>query len=401
MKRFLSCCLAMLLLCGLTLPVCAQTEPPQILETPTEVPVPTQSATEAPEETTPQTTEAPTEVPSESQPAMETTAPTQSVVDCNHSWMYVEVPSTCTEYGAKGYVCVYCETVSEAVAIDLAPHSYDDACDSDCNVCGAERSVSHKFSSTWSRNSTQHWHACSVCGEKSDIGAHYPGPAATEERAQYCLTCGLMMTPQKAHTHVYYSTYTSDETEHWYECSGCDDRKSATPHSYDNACDPDCNVCGYVTEKTHEEGEWQFDGQGHWTVCNLCGMPVTAENHVPGEVTDTGTQECSVCGFELSSATDHVHEAIGDWETDDNGHWKLCSCGEKTEEEAHRWDFSKEIQEETMLHTCTVCGAEKTESVPEAEPGLPWWIPVIIAALLCGALALTVLMILGKKKGIF
>ena len=407
MKRLFCCLLAMMLMWDLTLTVSAQSELPQALDpptqAPTEAPAPTQPVTETPQVTTPQPTEAPSEAPTETpdHPPVETTAPSVGSETCAHSWLYVEVPSTCTEYGARGYVCIHCEAVSEGVAIALAPHTYDDSCDPGCNVCGAERSVSHKFSGIWSKNSTQHWHACSVCGEKSDIGAHYPGPVATEERAQYCLTCGLMMMPQKAHTHVYSSTYTSDEAEHWYGCTGCDERDCPAPHSYDNPCDPDCNVCGRVDEKTHEEGEWLFDGQGHWTVCNLCGIPVSAEDHVPGEITDTGFQECSVCGFALSAATDHVHEDSGPWENDEISHWKRCSCGEKTEEDFHHWDFSKEIEDETMLHTCTVCGAEKTDYLPEADSGLPWWIPAIIAALLCGALALTVVMILGKKNGIF
>lgn len=408
MKHLLNSLMAVLLVCGLILPVWAETQPPETQSPPavipTEVPV-----TEAPMEETQQPTAPPSvetkpETPTEEgnpQPP-ETTGPSAAPETCAHSWVYVEVEPTCAEYGAKGYVCAYCEALADVVAINPVAHSYDHTCDDTCNLCGGVRSVTHTFSSAWSRNSTQHWHACNVCGEKSDVGSHYPGPAATEERAQYCLTCGLMMMPQKAHTHVYAAEYSSDAREHWYACEGCNNRKSVEAHSYDDPCDPDCNICGHTTEKNHENDGWQSDEKEHWSVCSLCGETTAPERHVPApELRENGAQLCEVCDFEISAGTDHVHEALGDWNNDENGHWILCSCGEKLEEDSHHWDFSKEIQEETMIHTCTVCGAERTDSVPEAESGLPWWFPVIIAALLCGAAALAVLMLLGKKKGIF
>ena len=403
MKRLFSCIMAMLLFCGMILPVWAETDLPDaqvpLAEIPTGSPV-----TEAPGEETQQPTgNTQPEEPKEEagQLPEEPTGTAAAPETCVHSWVYAEVKPTCTEYGAKGYVCVYCEGITDVVTIAPVPHSYDNACDTDCNACGTGRSVTHKFSSAWSKNSTQHWHACDICGEKSDVGGHYPGPAATEEKAQYCLTCGLMMMPQKAHTHVYAVQYTSDGSEHWYACEGCAERKSVEIHSYDDPCDPDCNVCGHTTEKSHETDGWQSDENGHWTVCSLCAETTAPERHTPrAELTDTGAQYCEVCGFELSAGPGHSHASSGDWDSNDGSHWKLCECGEKLEEELHRWD-REETGEETLLYTCTVCGAERTEQIPQTDSALPWWIPAVMAALLCGAIALVVLLILGKRKGIF
>jgi len=411
MKRLISILLTMLLLGSISLQASATTQPSESpAEAPTQITTPptTQPPTEAPEETTapPATTastEPPVEEPPENPPSEETSAPTTGPDTCKHSWVYVEVDPTCTEYGAKGYVCVNCEAVSEAEVIDLADHSYDHSCDSRCNACGAERSVSHKFSSAWSRNSTQHWHACSVCGEKGDVGGHFPGPAATEEKAQYCLTCGLMMMPKKAHTHKYSSVYTTDEQGHWYACEGCEERKDAEAHSYDDPCDAECNVCGHRSLKEHSYGSWMSDESGHWKICNRCGFATEVESHISGETEETAPQLCTVCDFELAAAPAHVHKPSNGWNSDEDSHWKLCECGEKMEKEVHSWELSEEIEEETMRYTCAVCGLDRTESAPEVDSGssLAWWIPVLLAVLVCGVIILVVLIALGKKKEIF
>ena len=401
MKRLFSFLLVIALLLGQSLTAWAQT--PQ-----TEVPeIPTQPATEAPEAPTEQPTvpdvtepvpDATTETPD--QPTEETEGPNAGSENCEHSWVYVEVKPTCTEYGAKGYVCIYCEAVTNAEAIDLAAHTYDHACDANCNVCGAERSVTHSFSAGWSKNSTQHWHACTVCGGKTDVGSHYPGPAATEEKAQYCLTCGLMMMPKKAHTHVYEDVFSKDETEHWYACKGCEDRKSAEQHSYDNPCDPDCNICGYTAQKEHDYISWQFDENGHWNTCKHCGYATEPEAHIfDGVLGQADTQRCSVCEFMSEATAEHIHEARGPWNMDDSNHWKLCACGEKMEENLHVWDAGRESEEEIMLYQCTICNAEKTEVIPKESSGISWLIPAVIVCLLCAAAIPITLLISGKKSG--
>ena len=406
MKRLFSLLLAMSVLMVLILPAAAQTVQP---EDSGEMPLTTRPVTETSEQptvppTVPAATEPapgdPTEAPD--RPAHETTGPATGSDGCEHSWVYVEVKPTCTEYGARGYVCVYCEAVKEAEAIDLAAHTYDNDCDSGCNVCGAERTVAHKFSTAWSKNATQHWHACSICGAKSDEGSHYPGPAATEEKAQYCLTCGLMMMPKKAHTHVYADSYSQDETEHWYACNGCEDRKSAEPHSYDNPCDPDCNICGYTVQKEHDFGLCQFDENAHWNTCNLCGFSTEPEDHVfDGTLNQTEAQRCRVCAFVPVAEPDHVHAARKQWNGDDSSHWKLCECGEKMEEDVHTWDEGREAEDKTMLYLCKICNAEKTEVLLKESKGLSWIVPAAIAGLLFGVVLVVGLLIAGRRSGKF
>ena len=426
MKRLLSIFMAMLLACGLCFSVSAQTltgvipvETPLLISEQNETTVqqsevsssepvteaPTESATvaptAAPDESTTQPTIAPSTEPTPESPTEappETTVPDADPGTCDHSWIYVEVNPTCTEYGGRGYVCIYCEALKDLEAIDMIDHTYENACDAECNVCGSVRNVTHKYSTTWSKNSTQHWHACSVCGEKSDTGSHYPGPAATEEKAQYCLTCGLMMMPKKDHTHQYSATYTFDAAAHWFACKGCEERKASEAHSYDNPCDPDCNVCGYVSEKKHNYGTWESDKNGHWKICSLCAEMTQPEPHVTNpELPETAAHLCSVCDYVLSEESGHTHAGAGKWFCDEDNHWKLCKCGEKTEEGSHSWDEGVETAEAFLQYSCAVCGAEKREAMPQGSDSAFWWIPVSIAALLSVAIIL-IIFILTKFK---
>lgn len=412
MKRLLSVIMSMLLFCVLCFPASALINPSL---TPVETPVPltgsddtttelpdtpsTEPLPETPTETLvptdgpDETTTPPTEAPQES------TNPAVDEESCDHSWMYVEVNPSCTEYGGRGYVCIYCEALTELEAIDMIPHTYDNSCDADCNVCGAVQTVTHKFSTAWSRNSTQHWHACSVCGLKNDAASHYPGPAATEEKAQYCLTCGLMMMPKKAHAHQYSTIYTSDESAHWYTCEGCAERRDYELHGYDNPCDSDCNACGYTSVKQHDFDSWNSDGNTHWKICSLCGRSTEPEPHaLDTERNETEVQTCSICDYAITAEPVHVHEGSGSWNGDDNNHWKLCECGETLEAEPHVWDEGREAGD-GVLYICRVCGAEKREVIPQEPHAVPWWIPVSIVTLLSAAIGLVIYVFVRYRFG--
>lgn len=316
-----------------------------------------------------------------------------------HSWhsSTVTVAPTCQEEGIEAIVCTTCSGMLYEI-LPKIDHAYDDPCDPDCNMCGLTRDVEHKYNKTWSRDSSQHWHTCSLCGDKTDVGGHFPGPAATEEKAQLCLTCGLTMTPKLNHTHKYETTWTTDEDSHWYACSGCEERKDLQEHVFDDVCDPDCNICGYKTDKSHSyTGDWNTNEEGHWNICTRCGETSEAEEHIPGpEATDTEPQVCTVCGFELAPPQVHVHEYEEVWHHDEEHHWLECQCGEKTEPEEHTWDEGEE-NGETVTFTCEACGAERTEQIPEKE--FPWWILIVGILFLIGAgAAVCLILILRKPK---
>lgn len=96
-------------------------------------------------------------------------------------------------------------------------------------------------------------------------------------------------------------------------------------------------------------------------------------------------------GTELASASatvtvqTHVCAEQGDWQYDGNGHWKICSCGERLDEAAHsfKWIVDKDATATaagSKHEECTVCGYAKeaveipatgTTDDPSDENGKP------------------------------
>lgn len=319
----------------------------------------------------------------------------------SHSWGTPKVKeATCKEAGSKAYTCTVCGSSKEEVLPKLTTHTYDHGCDKDCNVCGATRTTEHKYNTAWSRNGTQHWHACTICGHQGELGNHYPGPAATEERAQLCLTCGMTLTAKLNHTHKWESKWSHDETAHYHACPGCDEEKDRKEHTYEDDCDPDCDVCGYTRDAKHRfSQEWESDEEGHWSVCTRCNEKSEVLEHIPDpDAKDTEAQLCKECGWEIAPAKEHVHEFDGPWQSDTQCHWRSCECGETGEPEDHIWDDGQE-EEDMIVYTCIRCAEEKLE---EAErSGFPWWgiLVILIPAVLGGGIALALLLRRGSAAG--
>ncbi len=352
MKSILSFLMCLVLLLTLALPVCAE------------------------EASTPPTSPEPTSPPVQTDPPQETQAPGHS-----HNWVKVIVPATCTEEGGTVIMCSIYEAVDSVELSPKAEHSYDNTCDPDCSVCGQTRETTHTFGKGWDYNSRKHWHICSICGTKGEELDHFPGPAATEERDQFCLTCGLLMTKKLAHTHKYGSAWQSDEISHWYACQGCQERRDLAAHIYDAPCDPDCSLCGYTRVTAHNfEEAYQAGESGHWQMCTHCQMSSLPEAHIPAEGADAQDAIlCTVCGWELKSPSIHAHVFSESWQSDGESHWQECACGETAEKAPHTW------QENDLQ--CSTCAIQRIqEPSPSAFPwGLVLAVLLILMMLCIGA----------------
>lgn len=316
-----------------------------------------------------------------------------------HTWVLVAVQqnATCETEGSRRVRCVSCgETATQVIG--KRNHTYDNACDPDCNVCHAIRQVTHTPKKEWSNDASGHWHVCSVCGSKIDEAAHSPGPEATMERDQTCLTCGYVIKKALDHTHQFETKFSSDETGHWYGCEKCSEQKDFEEHVYDNACDPDCNICGYLRKDAHSyKNSYQQDEKNHWRVCSICGEEEKHAAHVPGDpATEEQAQSCKVCGRELVPALTHVHLAE-EWTYDEHTHQGICACGQEMEQGPHAWGTGAENPDGTRTITCMQCGAEKPEEAAGgAEAGDSGRLVVGIAAAVCAvgaAAALAVVLI--------
>ena len=311
---------------------------------------------------------------------------------------------TCKENGLKKSFCTVCGYESSPVELNkLKTHTYDSACDGECNICGIKRDVDHSFTTTWSKDYNGHWYECTKCGEKKDMAKHIAGVPATEEKDQVCTVCAYVLAAKKQHEHKYEKEWTSDETGHWHTCSGktCDSEQDFAVHSFDNDCDSDCSVCGYKRENTHKydtEG-WNTTKFDHWNICAVCGKDSPKEKHTPGpEATDKAPQVCTVCGFEIAPILSHEHIFGRDYSHTTDSHWQECECGETSVPEPHAWDKGRENRSKTVTYTCTRCGIEKTVEAPSS--GFPWLkLILIVLALICvGGIAVLVYML---KRGTF
>lgn len=248
--------------------------------------------------------------------------------------------ATCQKEGSAKYTCKVCgETKTEKVK--KTAHTYDNNCDTDCNVCGATRKIEHSYQ--WSCDENYHWQECRYCG------------LAQEKQA-----------------HTMESEASTNATHHGIACSVCKLMPNGEAHIFDSSCDADCAKCDYVRNVQHIYRErYSYDENHHWYGCILCGEALEKFSHTPGAAaTEETDQICEECGFIIEPAGSHIHTMGGDWLSDDEGHWYQCRCFQFTDPEPHTWDEGTidELQG-IVTYRCTVCGHFKAELVtPVTEP---------------------------------
>jgi hypothetical protein len=269
-------------------------------------------------------------------------------------------------------------------------HTYDHGCDKDCNVCGLPRETEHKYKSAWTQDKQNHYHKCVHCGDKKDVAAHIPGPEPTEKKPQKCTVCGYVIKPALTHTHKFGDALVTDQTGHWYVCTGCDEKKDYTAHDFENDCDGLCETCGYTRETEHVTAQdWKSSPEGHSSYCEHCGMIEETFPHTPGEAaTEFTAQVCAQCGYELNPAVGHTFGT--EWIQGERTHYHVCQCGETDEELPHTWDMEEEFSQ--ITYTCTVCRYEHT-----VQKDLLWlWI--LSAVAVAGIVAVVFLIVAIKKR---
>ena len=201
----------------------------------------------------------------------------------------------------------------------------------------------HTYSTTWSTDETNHWHEC-TCGDKKDVAAHTPGAAATETTPQTCTICGYVIKAALGHTHNFNQKNTSET----YLKSAATCTKKAV---YYYSC-----TCGEKGTETFESGEtaphsysteWSSDGTNHWHKCANCDAVADKAAHRYDNACDT---TCNDCG----KTREITHSYSEVWSSDETNHWHECSvCGDKKDVAAHTPGAAAT---ETTPQTCTICG---------------------------------------------
>lgn len=120
----------------------------------------------------------------------------------------------------------------------------------------------------------------------------------------YCKSCGEKIssgTTIAATGNHDYNGWENNATQHWQECTVCQNEGTLASHAYDNNCDTSCNICGFTrtTSHTYDNGtvtkEPTASAEGEKTfTCTVCGSTKTeAVPKLDQPVLDTSIPETS------------------------------------------------------------------------------------------------------------
>ena len=152
------------------------------------------------------------------------------------------------------------------------------------------------------------------------------------------LCLSLAACNHKANDHVASGSWITDGTYHWKACEkGCKGAQvDKAEHVYDNACDGDCNVCGY--KRTPSAHVYDNDCDEN---CNVCGSNRTVSHDFVSAWSYDATNhwhECAICGEKNSVATHSYDQNVATNEylkqeataVSKAQYWKSCICGAKS-----------------------------------------------------------------------
>jgi len=233
----------------------------------------------------------------------------------DYDWV-IDKEENCGVDGYKHEECSICHNKQKENTVILATgnHTYDNICDTDCNVCGNIREVTHDYE--WVIDKEEN---CGVDGYKHE-------------------ECSLCHNKQNENTVI--------------EADG--------NHSYDNDCDTNCNVCNEIREITHDY-EWVIDKKENCGVdgykheeCNIChskqneNTVISAtENHKYDNDCD---KNCNVCNLDRT-VSDHIYTNKCD---------TACNvCGiKRTITHTYKTTTAKATitKNGSIIKKCTVCG---------------------------------------------
>lgn len=317
------------------------------------------------------------------------------------------------------YFCPDCGAKKEQNA-----HSFDGVCDPDCNVCEFTRNADHDFNTVYTFDDQNHWYGCkrTHCGVTKDLAPHIFDNACDTT----CNTCDYVRTVPHSYIddcdttceicghernvpHNYNEEWSGDTTNHWHQCLNCDAKKDQNAHWYDNDCDAECNTCGHTRTISHKiPTSWTADSSNHWHECIVCGERTDSAAHIPGPAaTEIEPQRCTVCRYIITPALNHEHNFGNSWTSDREYHWYACDgCNDQKNKELHVYDsncdaicntcgyettashsFSGEWHKSATRHwyECDSCHTKVEESVHSWDKGTPSGDGILFKCTTCGA----------------
>ena len=294
----------------------------------------------------------------------------------------------------------------------------------------------------------------------ASVAAKINGKAATMETFDDgSINVSVKLTAaEKDHTHTA-SEWRTTGAYHYTACTECGDMLNQEDHKGGVAtCSTKgkCTVCGYAYVEENEEhnpdtSKWIACGNlYHAHLCKDCGAHAVTEDHKAGPAaTETQPQTCTVCGYIIAPAKNHVHKLTkverveptcieagnveyytcdgcsdvftdsngktklsdaviaplghttsDDWKYNETNHWRICSvCNEVLIET----EMAHEMENGTCATCCYEEGAvaptQPTDTQPKNDENKDndalWWI--IIGAVVLVAAGVVIVIVMKKK----
>lgn len=265
----------------------------------------------------------------------------------------MKVPHSGTDDGnCKTPVTCSCGHV---ITVAKNDHSFDNACDPDCNNPGCEFTRTTEHSPEADDHDCTTDILCSICDAVTTKGkeAHTGGTATCTAKA-VCTDCGTAYGSTLAHT---------PETDDGncmtaVKCSVC--QTVTTPanaaHTGGTAtcqAQANCSECGtaYGELGSHSFTVAGSDKNQHWNKCLYCEATDTKADHTGGTATCTVQAVCTVCNTSYGSTLAHNYTVV---QKDETHHWNKCSdCAAIDTKEAHNGTATCT----TKAH-CSVCDTD-------------------------------------------
>ena len=287
----------------------------------------------------------------------------------DHDYEVVVTAPTCTTAGYTTYTC-YCGDTYVANKVDPLGHKYDNTCDTTCNVCGAERTITHTPAEAVVENKVES--TCTVAGSYDNVVYCSVCEAELSRETVVVVALGHIAVVDEAVA----PTCTATGLTEGSHCSVCNEVLvaqtvvDALGHTDVDPCDHECDVCGLCLTACKD------DNNNH--KCDICGDVMSTcidadKNHF-----------CDICGVQNShcidippydhncdwcgeKVTDHDYEVVVTAPTCTTAGYTTytCYCGDtyvanKVDPLGHKYD-------NTCDTTCNVCGAERTITHTPAE----------------------------------
>ena len=224
----------------------------------------------------------------------------------------------------------------------------------------------HTEGTAWEKDTTHHWHICTVadCGAviESSKAAHTStgDNVATCQKKAVCDDCGATYGDFAGHDWNT-ASWEKDATGHWHKCNtaGCTEKSDFAQHTPDHQG-------GATEEYAVKCAECLYEIEAQLNHTHVFDKQVADEQYKVSGATCTEPAKYYVscaCGekgadtFENGAANGHT--AGTEWKSDADNHWHICTvagCGAAVDSSAHTPD--RAAATETDPVKCSVCGYE-------------------------------------------